>query len=51
LTGKQVSRDLNAFDDEKKYNNILAGMRAAENDPYAGPLLKAMYLEWWDQVV
>lgn len=51
MTGTQVNRDLNVLDNETKYNNILAGMRAAENDAYAGPLLKDMYCEWWDRVM
>jgi hypothetical protein len=51
LTGTQVSRALSAFDDERKYDSILASMRAAEDDPYAGPILKAMYTEWWGQLV
>ena len=51
MTGTQVSRALSAFDDETNYNSILAGMRAAEDDLYAGWLLKAMYLKWWGQLM
>jgi hypothetical protein len=51
MTGTQVSRDLNVVDNETKYNSIFAAMRAAENDPYAGPLLKVMYREWWDHAM
>ncbi|KAF8811863.1 hypothetical protein BYT27DRAFT_7208111 [Phlegmacium glaucopus] len=47
-TGTQVNRNLEAISDERKYNNILSGITAAENDPYAGPILTAMYHDWWD---
>jgi hypothetical protein len=33
---------------EEKYNNILAGMRNAEQDSCTGPILATMYREWWD---
>ena len=51
MTGTQVNKDMNATDNESKYNNILAAMKTAESDPYAGPLLKVMYREWWDRVM
>ena len=51
MTGTQVNKDMNAADNESKYNNILAAMKTAESDPYAGPLLKVMYREWWDRVM
>lgn len=47
-SGIRVSKSLEVVDTERKYNNILAGIMVAENDPYAGPILKAMYCEWWD---
>jgi hypothetical protein len=39
---------LEANRDERTYNNIFSGITEAENDPYAGPILKAMYQDWWD---
>ena len=51
MTGIQVSKDLNVVDNETKYDSIFAGMKEAESDPYAGPLLRAMYSEWWDQLM
>ena len=39
---------MEAVSDERKYNNILSGIKEAENDHYAGPILNAMYHDWWD---
>jgi hypothetical protein len=47
----QVTRSLKVVEDEAKYDSILAGVRVAENDPYAGPLLNAMYQEWWNHLM
>ena len=51
VTGTLVSKDLNVVDNETKYNSIFEGMKVAENDSYAGPLLRSMYSEWWDQLM
>lgn len=51
MTGTQVDRNLDVIDAETKYNAILESMKAAENDNYANPILKAMYAEWWDQAL
>jgi hypothetical protein len=47
-TGTQVDKNLDVVDMETKYNIILNSMLVAEKDPYASPILKTMYLEWWD---
>ena len=41
----EYSRDLSIVDDKTKYNNIVADMRAAENDVYAGSLLRIVLLQ------
>jgi hypothetical protein len=47
-SGTRKSKSLEVVDMERKYNNILASMIMAENDAYAGPILKAMFCDWWD---
>jgi hypothetical protein len=50
-TGNQIDRDLDVMDMEAKYNIILNSMIVAENDAYASPILKTMYMEWWNHAL
>jgi hypothetical protein len=47
-SGTWKSKLLEVIDMERKYNNILASMIMAENNPYASPIPKAMFWSWWD---